>query len=104
MAITSQLRSAAAAELEKSAGSNVVSALDLLNDAEEAFQALADLLGEDQWFFGQKQPSMMDASVFAYTCLILDESFAWKHNPLEELLSNHANLVQHRKRIVEVYF
>ncbi|KAK4507889.1 hypothetical protein PRZ48_001624 [Zasmidium cellare] len=103
-AITHQLRSAAALELEKSAGSNVVSALDLLNDAEEAFQALADLLGQDQWFFGQGHPSLFDASFFAYTCLILDDAFGWKHNPLEELLSKHQNLVDHRNRIVEVYF
>lgn len=104
-AITHQLRSAAALELEKSAGSNVVSALDLLNDAEEAFQALADLLGRDQWFFGQEQPGLFDASVFAYTCLIQDGALGWKHNPLEELLSTkHENLVNHRNRVLEMYF
>lgn len=81
-----------------------MSALDLLNDAEEAFQALADLLGRDQWFFGQKEPGLFDASVFAYTCLILDEALGWKHNPLEEILSKHESLVNHQKRVLEMYF
>lgn len=103
-AITYQLRSAAAVELEKSSGSNVVSALDLLNDSEETFQALSDLLGGNQWFFGQEQPGLFDASVFAYTCLILDEAFDWKHNPLQELLSKHGNLVEHRQRVMDMYF
>ncbi|KAF2172453.1 hypothetical protein M409DRAFT_63135 [Zasmidium cellare ATCC 36951] len=103
-AIAHQLRSAAALELEKSAGSNVLSALDLLNDAEEAFQTLADSLGQDQWFFGQKYPGLFDASVFAYAGLILDEAFGWKHNPLQELLSKHENLVDHRNRVTELYY
>lgn len=104
MAITRQLRDAASVELVKSAGTTDVSTLDLLRDAEEAFEALSTLLGEDEYFFSLQKPSLFDASVFAYTCLILDEKFGWRHNPLEEHLAKHDNLVQHRQKILEAYF
>ena len=104
MAITRQLRDAASVELVKSAGTTDVSTLDLLRDAEEAFEALSTLLGEDDYFFSSTEPTLFDASVFAYTCLILDEELGWKHNPLQESLAKHDNLVRHRAKILEVYF
>ncbi|EME50122.1 hypothetical protein DOTSEDRAFT_85352 [Dothistroma septosporum NZE10] len=104
MAITRQLREAASVEMVKSAGSTDVSTLDLVHDAEEAFEALSVLLGDEDWFFGLVEPSLFDASVFAYTCLILDRNMGWKHNPLIEILAKHDNLVQHRKRILKEYF
>ncbi|CAK4032228.1 Hypothetical predicted protein [Lecanosticta acicola] len=104
MTIASHLRSAAEAELIKSAGTNVVSALDLIRDAEEALHALSQLLGEGEWFFGQSRPGFFDATVFAYTHLILDDALGWKQNELKDALGKHANLVRHRERIREMYY
>lgn len=103
-AIASQLRSAAETELVKSSGTNVVSAKDLIRDAEDAFEALSTLLGADEWFFGKQKPSLFDASVFAYTQLILDESLGWQENPLGDVLEKHGNLVRHREKIVQMYY
>lgn len=75
-----------------------------MRDAANALSALSELLGEDQWFFGQKQPSMLDASVFAYTQLILDESLQWGENELAKHTSQHQNLVNHRDRILNQFF
>jgi metaxin len=103
-AIAQQLRTAAETELVKSATTNIVSAPDLIREAEEAFEALSTLLEEERWFFGGRDPSLFDASVFAYTHLVLDESLGWELNPLKEALERHSNLVEHRERIVDEYF
>lgn len=104
MAIASHLRSAAEAELIKSSGINSLSAIDLIRDADEAFSALSALLGQNEWFFGQAKPGLFDASVFAYTHLILDESLEWKLNELKDALEKYSNLVRHRERIEKMYF
>lgn len=102
--ITRQLRAAAEEELVKSAGANVVDADVLLKEAEEAFEALSQLLGEQEWFFGAEKPGLFDASVFAYLHLMLDEELGWTHNPLAEGLRRFENLVRHRERIAERFF
>ncbi|WPH02300.1 mitochondrial outer membrane protein (Sam35), protein [Acrodontium crateriforme] len=101
-----QLRQAAEAELAKSSQSNEVAEKDIMRDAEEAFEALSTLLDEAKgpWFAGGEQPDLFDASVFAYTHLILSDALAWKDNQLGEMLRNHPNLVQHQERIVAAYF
>lgn len=104
LAIEHQLRTAAEAEVVKASYSHVISIHDIMRDAQEAFQALADLLGEDEWFYGQPSPSMFDASVFAYTQLILDEKLDWSYAPLKEKVSELPSLVRHRERILELYF
>ena len=53
------------------------------------FAALSDLLDTEDWFFGLTGPSLFDASVFAYTHLILDSKMHWSDNKLEELLMEH---------------
>lgn len=88
----------------KSAGTNVVDADVLLKEAEEAFEALSQLLGEQEWFFGAERPGLFDASVFAYLHLMLDEKLGWTHNPLGEGLRRFENLVGHRERIVERFY
>lgn len=103
-ATTRQLRGAAEAELVKSAGTNVVDAAVLIKEATEAFEALSALLQRDEWFFGAKEPGLFDASLFAYTQLILDEQLGWKYNPLEEALEQHDNLVEHRGRILGSFY
>lgn len=104
LAIYHQLRDAAESELCKSSYSNTVSEEDIIRDARSAFSALSELLGEGEWFFSQSQPSMLDASIFAYTHLILDEELSWGSNGLATQIARHQNLVNHRNRVLEQYF
>jgi metaxin len=103
-AIIQQLQAAAEAEVIKARSDNLVSLSDILRDAEEAVEALSALLGDDSWFFRSDMPGMFDASVFAYTHLILDESLGWQHNPLGDMVNRYENLVLHRNRILDRYF
>jgi len=102
MAISYQLKDAATQELVKI--TPVVRAEDILKEAGEAFAALETLLGEEDWFFGSKVPGLFDASVFAYTHLLLDEGMGWRFNSLAEKLAGFHNLVGHRNRILERYY
>ncbi|KAI5369208.1 putative thioredoxin-like, metaxin, glutathione S-transferase domain-containing protein [Septoria linicola] len=104
--LTRQLRSAASAELVKSSNSNTVDAEIVLREAEDAFEALNMLLGEeDEWFWGMERPGLFDAGVFAYTQLLLDEEgLGWRFNPVGEGVRRWGNLVRHRERVVGRYF
>ncbi|QKX62310.1 uncharacterized protein TRUGW13939_09469 [Talaromyces rugulosus] len=101
-ALALQLQHAARDELLKQ--SDFINVSDLEADAGDAFQALSNLLGDGEFFFGRDQPGLFDASVFAYTHLILEENLKWKSNPLAILLSQHKNLVQHQQKLFEKYF
>lgn len=47
---------------------------DVLYDcAGEALEALDTALGEGDWFFGSSEPGVLDAAVFGYVHLILDD-------------------------------
>ncbi|KAF1846894.1 uncharacterized protein K460DRAFT_280264 [Cucurbitaria berberidis CBS 394.84] len=98
------LRLAAEQELRKF--SPVVNAETLYSQAEEAFRALDMLLGDDKWFFGAKGPGLFDASVFAYTHLLLDEGLGrgWVDTRLRDALVGRERLVKHRERVVGKYF
>lgn len=76
----------------------------MYNDAQNAFAALSTLLGESEYFFGAGKPSLFDASVFSYTHLLLDEGMGWKEDRMTRGLEKYHNLVQHRERILVVYF
>ena len=102
MAISYQLKDAATQELVKI--TPVVKAEDILKEAVDAFAALETLLGDENWFFGSKGPGLFDASVFAYTHLLLDEGMGWRFNPLAEKLAAFHNLVGHRNRVLEKYY
>lgn len=102
LTLCQQLRSAAEAELLQSA--SLIDVDDLYREAEKAFQALSILLGHDPWFFGHDTPTLFDASVFAYTHLLLDARFAWPQGKLGRALHRQSNLVQHRDRILEQYY
>ncbi|OOQ90950.1 putative mitochondrial outer membrane protein (Sam35) [Penicillium brasilianum] len=93
-----QLQQAARDELLKLSPYIDVAALE--GDAQNAFEALSTLLAGDEHFFGRPNPGLFDATVFAYTHLILDEGMGWKHNRLAQLLKQHTNLVQHRERLL----
>lgn len=103
-AISHQLRDAAGRELAKASYSSRISEADIMREARDALSALSELLGHDRWFFGQAQPSMLDASIFAYTHLVLDEQLEWGENELARQVSQHQNLVQHRNTILSLYF
>jgi metaxin len=104
LAISHQLREAAEKELAKTSHSSTISEEDTMREAAKALSAFSELLGEDQWFFGQEKPSMFDASIFAYTHLILDQGLQWGENELGRQVSQHQNLVAHRDRIIKQFF
>ena len=76
----------------------------LHREGERAFSALSTLLGDDEYFFGDEQPSLFDASVFAYTNILLDKSLKWQVCHLNDGLEKHENLVRHRARILQRYY
>lgn len=96
-----QLQQAARDELLKT--SRYIDVADLEGDVKSAFEALSSLLGENEHFFGRSSPGLFDASVFAYTHLILDKGMGWKRNRLAQLLQEHTNLVQHRERLLQFF-
>lgn len=78
----------------------------LFNQADEAFAALEKLLGDDEWFFGAQRPGLFDASVFAYTHLLLDEGLGlgWVDGRLRERVLGRKGLVEHRARVLGGWF
>jgi metaxin len=99
-----QLQRAAESELIKATASDEIVESDIMQEAEEGIDALATILAEDEWFFASQRPTLFDASVFAYTQLILDENMGWQDNKLGDHLRHRSNLIQHRDRILDVYF
>ncbi|EXJ80098.1 hypothetical protein A1O3_08384 [Capronia epimyces CBS 606.96] len=97
-----QLRHAAREELLKT--NTVIDGQELYRNAEAAFQALSTLLGDNKFFFGQTTPGLFDASLFAYTQIILDENLGWKQPTLKFALQAHGNLVRHRARLMSGFF
>lgn len=76
----------------------------LYRASDEAFSALSVLLGDNEWFFGEEEAGLMDASVFAYTHLLLDKAMGWEEvermgQGLRE--GRWKNLAEHRRRIFE---
>ncbi|KAF1944029.1 hypothetical protein EJ02DRAFT_452871 [Clathrospora elynae] len=104
LTIARELRIAAQTELLKF--STYINDETLYNQAEEAFAALETLLGRDDWFFGASRPGLFDASVFAYTHLLLDERLAkgWADTRLRDTLMSRKRLITHRARILAEYF
>lgn len=102
LATSHQLRTAAQDELAKTTPHQ--SAVQLLEHARDALAALSELLTKNEWFSGEQSPGLFDASVFAYTHLLLDERMGWVRNDLAESLRSYQNLVDHRNRIVSLYF
>ncbi|KAL5398298.1 hypothetical protein PMIN02_001602 [Paraphaeosphaeria minitans] len=98
------LRRAAENELLKF--SAIIDAAELHRQAEEAFEALETVLGNDSWFFGASQPGLFDASVFAYTHLLMDGNLgdAWVDTRLRDALLKCKNLTSHRDRIIASCF
>ncbi|MCJ1281437.1 hypothetical protein MMC26_000756 [Xylographa opegraphella] len=95
-ALSRALQAAALAELLSTL--STVSPDSLISEADEAFGALSTILGNDDWFFRSKEPGLFDASVFAYTYLLLD-GMKWEEGTLEKMLRVYGNLVEHKDRI-----
>jgi metaxin len=102
LALMHQLKNAARDELLKY--SSIIDEDDLYADAEQAFQALSTLLGDNEHFFGTDRPGLFDAGVFAYTHLLLDINMGWTVTRMADGLRRFENLVQHRQRIFSTYF
>lgn len=96
------MRAAAEAELLKH--SSVIDAADLYSEADKAFEALSALLGDNEWFFANEKPALFDASIFAYTHLLLDDGMGWTEEKLCRALKSRENLVQHRNRLLARYY
>ena len=84
----------------------IVSAETLYDQAEEAFAALDSLLGDNEWFFGAEKPGLFDASVFAYTHLLLNDGLGkgWLDTRLRDTLMSRQRLIAHRNKILKTYF
>ncbi|KAL6703546.1 hypothetical protein ACN47E_009571 [Coniothyrium glycines] len=104
LAIARELQLAAEKELLKF--SPIINAETLYSQAGEAFAALETLLGKDKWFFGASGPGLFDASVFAYTHLLLEESLGrgWADTCLRDALMSRTHLITHRDRILTNHF
>ena len=102
LALSHQLRAAAETELLKN--SPAIDVETIYGNCHKAFEALSELLGGDEFFFGGEMPGLFDASVFAYTHILLDENLDWKDTRLAESLKQYGNLVEHQRRIVEGWF
>ncbi|OTA23098.1 hypothetical protein BTJ68_13768 [Hortaea werneckii EXF-2000] len=104
LAIAHQLRDAATIELTKSLASETIVEDELMREADEAFSALSQLLGKNDWFFELDRPSLFDANVFSYTHLLVDQGgLQWGENRLGGLLKQHENLLRHQERVVSMY-
>lgn len=87
----------------------------LYKDAEEAFESLDDLLEGHQWYsqtngsaIEEQKPGMLDASVFAYTHVILTLFASLSTNApgarLRSSLTKCGNLLDHHNRIAREYY
>lgn len=100
-----QLRRAATTELIRSSASGHIDGNAIMDEAQEALETLSTMLGDKDWFFSADEPGLFDASVFAYTHLLLDDkTMRWRQNRLAIMLRRHDNLIRHRGRIAKLYF
>ncbi len=104
-----QLRQAADAEILKSTAAPAVDPRRLYADARRALSALSTLLGDAPWFGRgrdghQAVPGLFDASLFAYTHLVLDDRLGWQDQRLAALVREFPNLVGHQSRLYDSYF
>lgn len=104
LTIAQELRRAAENELLKF--STVIDAADIYRQAAEALTALEAALGGDTWFFGAEKPGILDATVFSYTHLLMDDALGkgWVDTRLRDALLSQKNLASHRNRILTSYF
>ncbi|CEJ94714.1 hypothetical protein VHEMI10232 [[Torrubiella] hemipterigena] len=94
------LHEAATAEILKiTRRTGGIDAAVLRENLVDALETLSELLGQDNWFFGADEPGMLDAELFSYTYLILDDAMQWKDLVLAEAVLQFENIVRHRDRL-----
>ncbi|KAI8379192.1 uncharacterized protein BYT42DRAFT_495800 [Radiomyces spectabilis] len=86
---------------------------EIYQDAANALEALSVKLGDDTYFFGESEPTWMDAVIFSYLHVIMgapqftDGTFSDENKrqagTLRGLVRKHENLVQYAKAIYEKY-
>ncbi|KAF2456791.1 hypothetical protein BDY21DRAFT_43409 [Lineolata rhizophorae] len=88
--------------------SSVIDAAQLYSEADDAFESLSILLGEDSWFFGADSPGILDAAIFSYTEPLIQERLGgggmWVDGTLRQMVLGRPRLVDHRNRILGMYF
>ena len=92
------------AEAELLKQSAVVDVEALYRECDAGFASLSELLGTEDWFFGGSSPGIFDASIFAYTHVLLDSEIDWRDTRMREILKKYENLIQHHERIYTNYF
>ncbi|KAL8889894.1 MAG: hypothetical protein Q9215_002876 [Flavoplaca cf. flavocitrina] len=103
LVLSHNLKAAALEELTKASTSLVIDLDALYRESDNAFSALSHCLGSDDWFFGEAEPGIFDAAVFAYTHLLCDKEMGWKTK--EERLGKSLregkwkNLLAHERRV-----
>ncbi|KTW29409.1 hypothetical protein T552_01361 [Pneumocystis carinii B80] len=80
----------------------LLNAKEIYADASHALHALSIKLGQDQWFFGTEVPSYIDATLFAYTYLVL--SINLPEDTLSHEVKKYENLVKHAERVSNICF
>lgn len=84
-----------------------IDADEIYDQVDAAFAALSTLLGDEQFFSKSDAPDLFDASLVAYTHLILNFGDQenqnwprWEDQTLSTILSRHEKLVTHRDRVI----
>lgn len=103
--LSHQLRGAAEDQLSRSWKS--IDADEIYAQAAAAFSALETLLGDSDFFSGTDKPGLFDASLVAFTHLILEFAqpskqigLQWKDRTLSEILMRYEGLILHRDRVI----
>lgn len=82
---------------------------DIYARAALALDCFATVLAdeEDGWVLGgddDGRPTLVDAALFAYTHLLLDEGMGWKDERLVRSVERFAPLRKHHDRIMREYY
>ncbi|OBT99852.1 hypothetical protein VE01_02240 [Pseudogymnoascus verrucosus] len=97
------LRRAAHEQLSIAAPGGVVDIDDIYARAAAAFEALAGALEGEEWVLGGEGGgvTMLDAEMFAYTHLVLEEGMGWGDGRLGREVRRWGALVEHRERVLK---
>ena len=81
---------------------------DIYARAASALEAFATVLAqeEDGWVLGgdNGKPTLIDAALFAYTHLLLDEKMGWKDKRLVRSVARFETLEKHHGRIMREFY
>ncbi|KAG0635912.1 hypothetical protein HOY80DRAFT_1091075 [Tuber brumale] len=99
-----QTKAAARQQLLQARPGGVLDPRRIYADAGAALEAISTMLGSDTWFSGGRDPGLFDASVFAYTHLILTLRWHSEENALLRAVMRHDNLLDHEERIRGDFF